>query len=592
MSDGATVLMALAAAGGAWLAAPVPLLAALVVCAAGLAGRWALVLIVGAGLLTSALAVRSRAGLQPPVVGVWVGTATLVGDPQDVAGAVRVDLRIRGKHVEAWAHGRAAASLRPRLAGERVALSGRIQAVPAPLRVRLARRHVAARMSVRVVGTWAPGDPASQLANGIRRTLERGAESLSPTRRALLLGFVLGDDRGQPAEVTDDFRGSGLAHLLVVSGENLAFVLALTGPLLRRLGLGSRLVAGLLLLTGFGVLTRWEPSVMRAVAMVAVSLLASAMGRPVSRLRLLALAVTAVLVVDPLLVGSVGFLLSVGACTGIALLARPLADALPGPRPLISPLAVTVAAQLGVAPVLVPVFGGVPVASLPANLLALPAAGPVMMWGLAAGVPAGLVGGAAARLVHVPTSLLIAWVAAVARWAAASPLGQLGAVHLVALGVVLVIGAVARARRRRSGQWAALAGAVVVLAAPSLGALRPADVWASRVLDGARLWRVAGASVLVVDDAGPDQLLRAARAANLRRLDLLVVTRDGASAERAVYALVRKVHPRAVLRPPSSGRAIVGPLVVDVDQVGRRLRVEVHRRPRGPPSVNPPRPRW
>src|SRR5205814_8943014 len=117
---------------------------------------------------------------------------------------------------------------------------------------------------------------------------------------------------------------------------------------------------------------------------------------------------------------SVGFLLSVGACVGIAVLARPIADALPGPRPLAGALGVTMAAQLGVAPVLVPVFGGLPVASLPANLLAVPAAGPVMMWGIAAGLPAGVAGGAAARLVDVPTRLLIGWIAAVARWSAAA----------------------------------------------------------------------------------------------------------------------------------------------------------------------------
>src|SRR5205823_14924914 len=125
-----------------------------------------------------------------------------------------------------------------------------------------------------------------------------------------------------------------------------------------------------------------------------------------------------------------------GASAGIAVLAPPLADLLPGPRVLAGPLAVTMAAQLGVAPVLVPVFGGVPVASLPANLLALPAAGPVMMWGLAAGLPAGLAGGAAARLVDVPTRLLIGWIAAVARWCAGAPLGQLRVAHVVALGII------------------------------------------------------------------------------------------------------------------------------------------------------------
>src|SRR4029079_8524051 len=132
------------------------------------------------------------------------------------------------------------------------------------------------------------------------------------------------------------------------SGENLAFVLALVSPVLRRLAMAGRLVAIAGVLVFFGVLTRWEPSVLRAVALVAVSTLAWAAGRPASRLRLLALAVVALLVIDPLLIHSVGFLLSVGACTGIALLAGPIGDALPGPRRSARALAATSAAHRGV----------------------------------------------------------------------------------------------------------------------------------------------------------------------------------------------------------------------------------------------------
>ena len=174
--------------------------------------------------------------------------------------------------------------------------------------------------------------------------------------------------------------------------------------------------------------------------------LASTLGRSVSGLRLLALAVTGVLLVDPLLVGSVSFLLSAGACAGIALFAAPLAAALPGPRPLAAALAVTLAAQIGVAPVLVPVFGGLPVAAVPANLLAVPAAGPVMMWGLAAGLPAGLVGGAVAHLVHVPTGWLVAWVAGVARVSARLPLGELRGPHVLLLTAATCV---LRCRTRR-----------------------------------------------------------------------------------------------------------------------------------------------
>ena len=72
-----------------------------------------------------------------------------------------------------------------------------------------------------------------------------------------------------------------------------------------------------------------------------------------------------------------------------------------------------------------PVFGSLPLAALPANLLAVPAAGPLMMWGMAAGVPAGLVGGRAGAALHLPTRLLMAWVEGVAHWAAHLPLPTL-----------------------------------------------------------------------------------------------------------------------------------------------------------------------
>jgi competence protein ComEC len=300
------------------------------------------------------------------------------------------------------------------------------------------------------------------------------------------------------------------------------------------------------LLVFFGLLTRWEPSVLRAVALVAVSMLAWALGRPSSRVRLLAMAVTALLVIDPLLVHSVGFLLSVGACTGIALLAVPIADALPGPRSIAAALGVTAAAQLGVAPVLVPVFGGVPVASLPANLLAIPAAGPVLMWGLAAGLPAGVVGGAVARLVCIPTDLLIGWIAGVARWSAAAPLGQLGVVHVLLLVAAVLAGVVVRSRR---GRTALLAAATVVLVQPALATAATPTVWNRTVGPGARLWRDGSSTVLVVRSARGDGLLRAVHAAGVRRVDLLVLSGRSRATAIATDVLLARVPARAVVVP-------------------------------------------
>ena len=101
--------------------------------------------------------------------------------------------------------------------------------------------------------------------------------------------------------------------------------------LLRRFSLVGRLLGGAAALLVFCAMTRFEPSVLRAGAMSGLALVAAFLGRPVSGLRLLALAGAGLMVVDPFLVHSLGFGLSCGASAGILLLAGPLAGRLPGP---------------------------------------------------------------------------------------------------------------------------------------------------------------------------------------------------------------------------------------------------------------------
>ncbi len=332
--------------------------------------------------------------------------------------------------------------------------------------------------------------------------LAGGAEVLPDVERSLYGGFVLGDDRGQRPEVVDDFRGSGLTHVLVVSGQNVAFLLVLVSPLTQRSSLGARWAVTIGVIGAFAVVTRFEPSVLRASAMAALAVTASWMGRPTGTLRLLALAVAGLVLVDPLLVHSVGFQLSVAASAGIAVLAPVVAGHLRGPAWWREALGVTVAAQLGVAPVLVLRFGGMPVVALVANVVAVPVAGLVTTWGLPAGVVAGLCGPAVAQVVHLPTQLLIGWVAMVARVAASVPLGELGARHLVA---ITAAGSVAVLLARHRPAWVlprrvAEALVVLVLIHPAVGLHHPPagdghrrrfHPAASRRRDGARTRRIA-----------------------------------------------------------------------------------------------------
>jgi competence protein ComEC len=588
MSDRWAVTLAVATALGAAAArGPSPVVGGLVV-AIALVTRRPWLLCLGAAVLAGGLAARSWAGLDGVRAGTFDGVVTLVSDPRADGASVRVDVRARGRRLEARTTGVAAATaVRGRLAGDRLVVRGALRPLaPGPVAPWQAARHLSGRLTIGEVRGVLPVPPLVRATNGFRQLLERGAAHLPATSRSLFGGFVVGDDRQQPPLVADDFEAAGLVHLLAVSGQNVAFVLSLAAPGLQRLGLRARLGATVAVIGLFGVVTRFEPSVLRASAMAATRAVAATVGRPASALRLLALSVTALVLVDPMLVHAVGFRLSVGASLGIVVLAGRIEGRLPGPRWLAAPLAVTVAAQAGVAPVLLPVFGGIPVATLPANLLAAPAAGPVMMWGMTAGVVAGLGGGSLAAILHVPTRLLLGWVELVARVLGRSPLGELGWTHV---GVIVAAGlAWSRAGPHRPVARLAVAVAIVgALSAPAI-ALRsgpePGPLGA-----GAELVLARPSTVVVVDGrARPGPLLESTRRRGLRRIDVLVVRTASERAADAgalldarwpvgvVLAPVGAARPGWVPVPPAGVRVSLGPgAVVEAIDRGGRLEIEV-----------------
>lgn len=364
-------------------------------------------------------------------------TVRLAADPQGRWTGVRVPARLeavdgaRARGTVMVVASRAAAErLRLLEAAESAVLLGFFRPLDPldPGERRWRWRHVAAVIEAHdLVGAGRARPAVLRAANGLRRRVLAGGDGLSDTDRALVAGFLVGDDRGLPAKVAADFRAAGLSHLLVVSGANVSLALTLVAPLLRPFRLLGRLAGGLAVLVVFAAMTRFEPSVLRAGVMAGLALLAAFVGRPAAGVRLLALAVAGLVLLDPFLVHSLGFGLSCAASAGILVLAGPLARRLPGPRWVREPLAVTAAAQVGVAPIALPAFGQLPLAALPANLAAAPAATVLSLWGLGSGIIGGVLGpdGSAAAgplaALQVPTALLAGWIRAVAHVAARSP---------------------------------------------------------------------------------------------------------------------------------------------------------------------------
>jgi competence protein ComEC len=378
----------------------------------------------------------------------------------------------------------------------------------------------------------------------VRRRAEEGVSTgLPPSMAALARGMVLGADEGIPAAMSDDFKDSGLAHVLAVSGQNVALLAALAWPLLAAAGLGrrGRLIGVAILIALYVPVTGAGPSILRAGVMGLAAVVAAFAGRPASRWYALLLAAALTLAWDPRAWQDVGWQLSFVAVAGIFALVRPLAGAMRAlPEPLRMGAALTVAATLATAPLMAFHFERVSLAALPANLAALPAI-PLVMWTGMLSATAAQVWIVPAELLNALNSFLLAYVAAVARWGARLPggvaeVGIDGPVQLAIAYAALagILGAAWRLRAaRRRGR--AMLGACALVAAAG-GALllhgstpAPPSGFTVTFLDvgqgDATLIQAPGGFAGLVDGGPPEaEVASKLRDRGVTRLDVVVLT--------------------------------------------------------------------
>jgi competence protein ComEC len=253
----------------------------------------------------------------------------------------------------------------------------------------------------------------NRAAAGFRRSLRTATSSLDLERASLARGLSIGDTVAMPAELEEELRGAGLTHLVAVSGSNVAIVLAVVIAVTRRLATATRVAAGLCALGFYVLVVGPEPSVLRAAVMGAIALAAVTFGRRSEPLHALGLALIVVIAFRPSLALSVGLHLSAAATAGIVLWAESLSRWLaPLPYLVAVPLAVTLAAQVAVAPILALVFGQLSVTAPLANLLAAPAVAPATVLALTAGATGLLAPSIAAVLAQV-AGWFAWWIAAV-----------------------------------------------------------------------------------------------------------------------------------------------------------------------------------
>lgn len=318
-------------------------------------------------------------------------------------------------------------------------------------------RSLMAFPAVQVVATGG-GSPFFRAMLALK---ERGraaiATALPEPHAALLTGILLGDDSGLPRTLKEDFRATGMTHIIAISGFNIAVIIGLldlvTAPALPR---RTAAVVIMTLILGYAVLVGAGASVVRA-ALMGVSYLAGLrlLGRPTLAVAGLFAAAFLMTLADPHAVWDIGFQLSFAATLGLMVFAGPWSRRLERgvaavfaaeTRPWITKwateiLIVTLAAQVLTIPLLLYHFGRLSLASLPANLLVLPVQPMVMLTGGVA-MLAGALSPAAGQIIGPPAWLFLEYTIGVIRMLAQMP-GAATPIALSATGLVAVYGLIA-----------------------------------------------------------------------------------------------------------------------------------------------------
>ncbi len=551
--------------------------AALVVLALGGARLLALGAVVA--ILAGAVVAQARlTALDRTALGSLIGRhldlrATLLEHPRERAFGTRVAaVRLasgpgRGERVllRASAHVTWPPSSQP---GAELAVSGRLAKL-GPFDAHERRRHAHALLraqTIRATGRRRGG--LLGLLDGVRTRTEQALTSgLPPPHGALARGMVLGQDGALTEPVREDFRATGLAHLVAASGANVLLLATLVLAIGTAAGLGltARLWLAIAIVAAYVPLAGGGPSIQRAAVMGTAGLVAALAGRPSSRWYALLLAAAVTLACNPRAAEDPGWQLSFAAVVAMLALVPALTASLRArgvSRGLAEALAVTIAATLGTGPLVALHFERVSLVSLPANVLAAPAVAPIMWLGTIAGATGQLAPTLAAHVAEL-AALPLAYLTWLADRAAALPFAELeirspgiGAVVATYLGAAAAAVAWRRVAARRAARppvtpsrarRAARAACALVVCGGAIGGVAlaarppqpPRDLTISFLDVGqgdATLIQHGAAAVLV--DTGPPggRILERLREAGVRRLDLLVATHaaldhDGAAAE-------------------------------------------------------------
>lgn len=230
-----------------------------------------------------------------------------------------------------------------------------------------------------------------------------------------LKGLVLGERSSLSKEIKEDFVNAGVAHIIAVSGLNVAYVILIIWAVLTFIPVKQvyKITITILLLVFYMNLTGNSPSIIRATIMASVFLAARLFERKTSPFNIAAFAALIILLLDPRQLFDAGFILSFSAILSIMILYPKIDEWLrkikwyaslntdkffgKAVKTIMGLFFGTLAAQLGTLPITAIMFKKISIVSLAVNIFMIPLSNLTL----------------AAGFVIIITSLFSSWLASV-----------------------------------------------------------------------------------------------------------------------------------------------------------------------------------
>ena len=198
----------------------------------------------------------------------------------------------------------------------------------------------------------------------------------------LIIGMMIGETKDISEDVLENFKTTGITHLVAVSGSNVVYVVVLVQFLFKKFfGKRATYFISIFFLILFMLISGASASVCRATLMIILSICADIFFLKSDTFSNILTSAFVLILLNPLVIYDVGFILSFGGTLGIVLLSKDFTRLFKRLGKLSETLSVTCSAQLILVPIMMYYFNTFSILSIVTNIIVVPISGSITILG-------------------------------------------------------------------------------------------------------------------------------------------------------------------------------------------------------------------